>query len=211
MTQRINNRQIGFTLIELMLAMAFVGFLLLFVVFATLQVMGNYNKGTVIKEINQTARTVVEEMARLVRSTNAVAINTSALGAGRVCFGGVSYVWNLRGSQNDNRYTDNTFVTLARVEDAAGAQCATVSGSYPKVDPAKAVPLLAGNVWVQDLQVTVSSNQALVDINLRLSTANNNQPTGTSPSGNVCVGGASGDYCAVAAFGTTVSTRNGGQ
>lgn len=213
MIRRTNkSAEQGFTLVELMLAMAFVSFLLLFIIVATVQVIANYNKGTVIKQINQTARDVVEEMGRLVRASDASAINTSALSAGRVCFGGVSYVWNVRGSVNNNQYTDNSLVTLAKVDDPSGSLCASGAGGYPKVDPTKATSLLtSGQVWVQDLQVAVSSNLELVDISLRLSTAGNNQPTGTSPNGYVCLGGSDGDYCAVAAFNTTVSTREGGK
>ena len=206
-----NNEQAGFTLIELMLAMAFVAFLLMFVVFATIEVMGNYNKGIAIKEINQTARTIVEEMSRLVRSTDAEAINTARLADGRVCFGGVSYVWNIRGGVGDstpNRYTDNSLVTMARVEDAAGALC---GAGLPNVNPAQSVSLLTSQIWVQNTTVTVSPNLKLVDMRIRLSTSNDNQPNGTGPNGFVCQGGRGGNFCAVADFNTTVSTRNGGE
>jgi prepilin-type N-terminal cleavage/methylation domain-containing protein len=203
--------QAGFTLVELMLAMAFVSFILLFIVFALVEVMGSYNKGIVVKQINQTSRTVVEEMSRLGRSTDAEAVNTSAIPNGRVCFGGVSYVWNIRGNETDNRYTDGSLVTLARVEDGAGALCASGAGGYPAVDPSKAVSLLGSQVWVQDLQVAVSANLTLIDMSLRLSTADDNRPTGTGPDGFVCEGGKAGNYCAVATFSTTVSTRNGGE
>ena len=209
MTQ--HTKQGGFTLVELMLAMAFVSFILLFIVFAMLQVMGNYNKGIAIKNINQTSRTIVEEMARLVRSTSAEAINTSKVTSnGRVCFGNISYVWNVK-SGTTNKFTDNTPVTMVRVEDPSGTLC---GASLPAVDSTKATTLISGNVWVQAVQVTVSGNQKLVDFTLRLSTANENQPTGTDsvwgPS-SVCEGGSNGNYCAVAQFSTTVSTRNGGQ
>lgn len=212
MTRHTKQRtDAGFTLVELMLAMAFVAFLLIFIVFATIEVMGNYNKGLAVKEINQTSRTIVEEMGRLVRSTNAEAINTSKLGDGRVCFGGVSYVWNIRGGDGDaspNRYTDNSLVTMARVEDASGTVC---GDALPNIVKDDAVSLLTNQVWVQEASVGVSANLKLVDLSLRLSTSGDNRPTGTSPDGFVCEGGRTGNYCAVAEFGTTVSTRNGGQ
>lgn len=212
MIQRTKTHdQSGFTLVELTLAMAFVSFILLFIVFAMIEVMGDYNKGVVVKEINQTARTIVEEMSRLGRTTDTSSINTSAQDDGRLCFGSVSYVWNVRGNELDNKFTDNSLVGLARVEDPAGSLCGLVSGAYPQVDRASAVDLISDQVWVQSLNVSVSGNQKLLDINLRLSTAGDNRPTATGSSGYVCEGGKVGNFCAVAEFDTTVSTRNGGE
>lgn len=213
MTQltKYNHKQDGFTLIELLLAMTFVTFIMLFIVFTMLEVMGNYNKGIVVKEINQTARTIVEEMSRLGRATNASAIITPASNYGRLCFGSVSYVWNIRGNENSNKYTDDSFVGLARVEDPARDMCNMASGAYPNVNPSKAVSLISNQVWVQAFNVTVSGNLKLIDIDLRLSTAGDNRPTGTGAGGYVCEGGKLGNFCAVAEFSTTVSTRNGGK
>ncbi len=197
----------GFTLIELTLATAFIAFILIFMIAAMLQVMSNYNKGLAVKQINQNARTALEEMSRLIQSTNASAINTSQLANGRVCFGGVSYVWNIKGA-NTNKYTTGAAVTLVRVNDAAGALC---GGVLPNVDPANAITLLSDQIWVQSVNVAVSSNQKLVDISMSLSTANQNQPTGTDPIlGPICTGGRDSQYCAVGTFSTTVSTKDGG-
>ncbi|MGD8374058.1 MAG: type II secretion system protein [Candidatus Woesebacteria bacterium] len=211
MIQHTKSNQSGFTLVELTLAMAFVSFILLFIVFAMIEIMGDYNKGIVVKEINQTARTIVEEMGRLSRSTDASAINTSAQAEGRLCFGSVSYAWNVRGNELDNKFTDNSLVGLVRVEDPAGSLCGLVSGSYPQIDRASAIDLISDQVWVQNLNAQVSGNQKLVDIDLKLSTAGDNRPTGVGPSGYICEGGKIGNFCAVAEFNTTVSTRNGGE
>ena len=205
MTQR-TKRQEGFTLTELMFSIAFISFILLFVVFAIMEVMGTYNKGLVIKDINQAARTVTEEMGRVVRDTKAQSINTSALGNRRVCLGSISYVWNIR-SGTMNLYTDGTRVTMVRVEDPSGAMCAH---PYPSVDQDDAIELLTNQIWVQDLQMSVNPNQKLVDFNMILSTASTNAPTGSDAVlGPVCEGGKAGNYCAVARFNTTVSTRGG--
>lgn len=201
-----HTKQQGFTLVELTTAMAFVSFVLLFVVFAIFQVMGNYNKGIAVKNINQTARTIVEEVARFVRTTDAEAIDTTAINNGRVCLGGVSYVWNTKDGTT-NRYTNGTAVSMVRVEDASGVLCAPAGGPYPAIDPARATTLLSGQIWVQNVQMSVSANQKLVDITIKLSTSGNNQPTGP---GETCEGGRAGEFCAVSSFSTTVSTRNGG-
>lgn len=206
MTQQTNSQR-GFTLVELLLSMAFVGFVLLFIVFAIFQVMGNYNKGIAIKNINQTARSITEEMSRFVRSTNTEAINVNEVSRGRLCLGGVSYVWNVT-SSTTNRYTSGSPVTMARVEDPAGTLCLPAGGPYPNIDPAKATTLVSGQIWVQSVQMSISSNEMLANITIRLSTSGTNAPTGP---GGTCEGGRTGEFCAVATFSTTVSTRNGGQ
>ena len=211
MIQRTNTHhtqsQAGFTIVELTLATAFIAFILIFMLATMVQVMSNYNKGLAVKEINQTARTVSEEMGQLIQGTDASAINTAYLGNGRVCLGGVSYVWNVKGATT-NKYTTGSSFTMVRVNDTAGALC---SASLPAVNPSNASELLSGNIWVQQINVAVSSNQSLVDITIGLSTAAPNQPTGTDPLlGTVCNGGKDSQYCAVATFKTTVSTKVGG-
>lgn len=203
MTQRTNIQ--GFTLTELMLAMAFVSFILLFIVFAMLQVMGNYNKGLAIKQINQASRTVVEEISRLARATDAEAINTTQVANGRLCFDSVGYAWNTRGG-NANKYLDGSAVSMVRVEDAA--LCAS---SLPPIDPAKAKPVIANQVWVQQVSASLTANNKLFDVLIQFSTSGDNQPTVLGPTGYTCAGGNAGSFCAVASFGTTVSTRNGGE
>src|SRR6266496_1323132 len=192
---KTHQHQDGFTIIELTLATAFIAFILIFMLAAILQIMSNYNKGLAEKQINQTARTVVEEMGRLIGSTSASSINTAYIGNGRVCLGGVSYVWNVQGATT-NKYTSGSSFAMVRVNDAAGALC---SAALPAVNAANASELLSGSIWVQQVNVAVSSNQKLVDITIGLSTSSPNQPTGSDPLlGTICNGGHDSQYCAVA-------------
>lgn len=197
----------GFTLVELILATAFIAFILIFMLATMIQVMSNYNKGLAVKQINQTARTVTEEMGRLIGGTTATAINTSRIANGRVCLGGVSYVWNIRGNTT-NVYTNGTPVKMVRVNDAGGALC---GATMPAVNPANASEMLSTQIWVQQMNVTISSNQRLADITISLSTASPNHPTGTDATlGTICDGSKDSQYCAIATFRTTVATKNGG-
>jgi type II secretory pathway pseudopilin PulG len=204
---RNTTGQQGFTLVELVLATAFIAFILIFMLAAMLQTMNNYNKGLAVKQINQSARTVMEEMSRLIQATSGSAVNTAYLSNGRVCFGGVSYVWNIKGTTT-NKYTSGSSFTMVRVNDTAGALC---SAALPNINQANATELLSGQIWVQQVNVAVSSNQRLVDITIGLSTSSPNDPTGTDPIlGTICLGDRDGQYCAVATFRTTVSTKDGG-
>lgn len=87
----------GFTIIELMLAMAFISVLLVTIAMTIIQVGVIYNRGLALKEVNQAARDIASDIRRT--SIDALTLDpttdfaTSATG-GRMCFGTYSYVWN---------------------------------------------------------------------------------------------------------------------
>lgn len=216
------NHQAGFTLVELLLALAFVAFVLIFATTTIIQVMRTYNKGLAVKEINQTARASMEDMARIIKSSDSSAIVTSALTAdpgtskGRVCFGSVSYIWNFTNATL-NQYTDNSRINFARVNDPGSAMCVSSGGVYPKVNKAQATELLTNNVWVQQLNVSPSGGGTFYDVFIQLSTVED--PTSPAIVYNwanpdplqrvVCKGGIEGQFCAVANFSTSVNARGG--
>lgn len=220
------NRQAGFTLIELLLALAFVGFVLIFATTTIIQVMRTYNKGLAVKEINQTARAAMEDMSRIIKVSNPNAIASLARTApdvtgptanqGRVCFGGVSYVWNFT-NLNVNRYTDGSRVNFARVNDPGSGLCVGSPGSYPNVNRAQATELLSSNVWVQQMTVLPGVSSAFYDIFIQLSTVEDPANPAityswTDPTPErrvVCRGGNQGQFCAVSSFSTSVNARGG--
>lgn len=203
-----HSTQSGFTLIELILATSFIAFILIFMLTTMINVMSNYNKGLAVKQINQTARTVTDEMGRLIQNTNTSGMNTSRIANGRVCLGGVSYVWNVRNTTTNQFTTTGEPLRFVRVNDPGGSLC---GATLPNVNRANASEMLSSQIWVQQLNVVVSSNQKLVDITIGLSTAAPNQPTGTDAVlGTICDGGKDSQYCAISTFRTTVATKNGG-
>lgn len=220
MIRRANNHQ-GFTLIELLLALAFVGFVLIFAVTTVVQVLRTYNKGLAIKEINQTARAVTEDMTRVIRATSQYSIVTAPLvdpggNKARVCFDGVSYVWNFTNS-SANQYTDGSRVTLARVDDPGSSLCTPSGGVYPNVDRTKATALLTDRVWVHQFTVAQSVGGGFVNVFMQLSTADDitqpaliYDPTNPDPAARVsCKGGSQGQFCAVANFSSSINARGG--
>ncbi len=106
-------RQRGFTIIELMLAMAFLTFVLLFVSLSMVQMLRGYDKGVTIKQINQAGRTLTEDLARSVRTASSTQeVITDKVDLGVICVGNIAYVWNPvyrqnKTYQNVNRYTFN--------------------------------------------------------------------------------------------------------
>lgn len=207
MTRHVNAR--GFTLIELMIALAFVAFILIFATTAVIQVMQTYNKGLAVKQINQAGRTTIEDMSRFLRIADPGAVKTNALASDRrVCFGSVSYVWNLYNTPaaSTNKYDDGSPLTLTRVNDAANAMCAIVAGAYPAVPKSQATDILASNIWVMSLTVSQPTVAApLVDLSLKLAVAGD--PTITA--GQCAQGGVTGQFCATSDFSTTVMSGGG--
>lgn len=190
----------GFTLTELMLAMAFLTFVLLFVVIALLQYMSTYNKGLVYKEINQAGRTIFEEVTRSVRSSSA---NIRFMDEGRLCVGGQTYVWSTR--EITNAYVEGGDIEgIIRVPDSTGNLCSDSGGTPPNIPQTGEVIIARPNVAVQSFSAQSGDDGRLYSLNLVLSTSDDNVP----PSGSLeCPPGREGEFCAVASFDTNISTR----
>lgn len=112
MTQRDNAQ--GFTLVELMLSMAFIGALLIAVAMTSMQIMHTYTKGLTIREANQTGRAISEDIQRTVATSAPFKVDPIRTGApsealdqnyrdskyiqvsggGRLCTGSYTYAWN---------------------------------------------------------------------------------------------------------------------
>jgi len=126
----------GFTLVELMLAMAGVAVLLVSIVVTTMQLMGMYHKGLTVKSINQAGREINDMIRRdsLAASKGNLTYiepNERSGQLGRLCVGTKVYLWNtpanLRsgtgvryvnadGSQGDE-------IVFARANDVVGEYC----------------------------------------------------------------------------------------
>lgn len=207
MIRHTDNRA-GFTLIELLIALAFVAFIIMFAVTTVIQVMQTYNKGLAVKQISQAGRTTLEDLSRYLQTADPGAVNVSALANGRACFGGISYVWNLYNASGStlNKYSDNSAITFARVNDSASAMCSSSGGNYPAVPKAQATDILAGNIWVMNVAISAPSvTSPLVDITIQLAVANDPGLSG----GQCTVGGTNGQFCATSNFSTTVMTGGG--
>lgn len=205
-----HTRQSGFTLVELMLSMAFLGFLMLFVVTAVMQLIGTYNKGLVYKEINQSGRTIIEELTRNMRVSSpgsiAAPVDGGGKSTGRLCIAGQTYIWN-------SPKTNNTYASAAgggkvqgvvRIDDTTGSLCnSTAPLTKPERD--KQVVLARSNVEIHDFSLKRADNGRLITFTVVFSSTGDNAPT---PGTNDCPTGRLGEYCAVAEFNEiTVSTR----
>lgn len=176
----ITRRSDGFTLIELMLAMTFIAVLLLTIALTIIQIATIYNKGVTLKEVNQSARSINDDITRTASS--AVALNltndlrTNSAG-GRLCFGNFSYIWNTTQalSANDanlNKYEGdpNREVHLVKVPDSAKIYCSIDSSNalayqaIRAVDVSKAQELLpSGDHKLGLNQFSLPTNSVVAD------------------------------------------------
>lgn len=124
MSQRASR---GFTLIELMLSMAFVSVLLITIALTVIQMGTIYNRGMVLKDMNQSARDIADDLRRVAASSEEFAINVTGgdttdyvtikrsgqLMGGRLCTGSYSYVWNtVRAVEYGTNASDIAYYTL---------------------------------------------------------------------------------------------------
>lgn len=190
MTQQYNRQSSGFTIVELMIAMAFIALLLLAIAATVMQVGGIYNKGVTMQSVNQSGRAIVTDMKRTIGESQPFDTTTkyrpqgdprSAEGytGGRLCTGVYTYVWNigknikrtnpadpfspLDPASQANKYdgTDSQkMVRLVKVRDNGGQYC--LGDAQGPITTAGAVELLSeGNLAVQNFSIErVTTNMA---------------------------------------------------
>ena len=204
MTQQ-HKRVSGFTLVELMLSMAFVGILIVVIAVTTIHIMGTYTKGLTVREVNQAGRTISEDIQRTIATTVPFSVSPAKTGdpddepdvkyvvqsgGGRLCTGAYTYAWNygntseLSGATATpayNKYADSDdIIRFVKVSDAGGVLCAEMTRDIAR-GQAKDF-LLAGdrNLAVQEFTVSSdredeASGQALYAINLIIGTNDQEQ------------------------------------
>ncbi len=215
------TKQNGFTLIELMLAMVFVAFILVFISLTLVQMFRTYDKGNSMKQVNQAGRSVVEDISQAVRSQLPANINTNAVGVGVLCIDSVMYVWN-------PLYVGATQVTDQRAvigNAATGGMMARKTLQNPALGcPAtvaealtrpitQETQLLSGQTRVLRSTVTRLDTR-LVKLDMVIGTYDRNEiVSGTTryltasrqPDNSFsCLTGNDGNYCAFAEFSTVV-------
>lgn len=208
-----NNRQKGFTIVELLISMVFLTFILVFTATVMVQIMRTYNKGLAVKEIDQNGRAMVEEISRnvrLVQAANASSTDplayTAATDEGRLCVGQTSYVWN-QPNANDNKFDNDAPVDIVKISDPTAQYCRDTSTLIPR---SEAIQLSDGRVRIPELSAQRSGDGRLLDIKAVFSTNNQDAPVLEDGRYTCDVSNFFGSFCAVGEFESTVYLRNGG-
>ena len=95
-----NHHQSGFTIVELLLALTFFSFILLFATAGFIQINRSYNKGLTVKQMNETGRLVLEDITRAIRATPSgdvqilPAVDAPNVAIRRLCAGSTRFGWN---------------------------------------------------------------------------------------------------------------------
>lgn len=175
--------KLGFTLIELMLAMTFISILLVSIAMTTVQIGNIYNKGVTLREVNQAGRAISNEFQRSITSAQPFDVTPKVddsadtagsryvdhQGGGRLCLGQYSYAWNygtaLAGGTGApmifNRYEDDQAVRFVKVSDPSAALCRELDS---KIQSTEATEMLASgdrDLAMQDFDITRSSRDPL--------------------------------------------------
>lgn len=201
----LRSYQKGFTLIELMLSMAFVGVLLLAISVTSMHIMNTYTKGLTVREVNQVGRTITEDMYRTIATATPFIVSPAKTGApsdnvhskyvvqaggGRLCTGAYTYAWNYGSTRELSGTTAvpmyNTYnsgddeIRFIKVGDPGGVLCADMT---QQIDRAQAKDLLVAgdrNLAVHSVVIAqgaedAASGQALYAISITLGTNDQEQ------------------------------------
>ena len=212
----------GFTLVELMLAMAFIAVLLISIALLVMQIGKLYDRGITLRQVNISGRTISDDIERTISASTTV--DTSRIADGRLCTGEYSYVWNTAEQlkfetpeAEKNKYTSlapsGKYPRLVKVPDATRALCAV---SLPNVSYAQAVELLPPgdrSLAVHRLAVTSDVNdivtkQQLYRVVFLLGTDELGEINTASGNCNPTAG-SSLSHCAINQFSLTVRAGSG--
>lgn len=187
------SRHQGFTITELMFAMSFLAMLMLILLGATIQLTRTYNKGLTLKRVNQSGRTVGDEMTRAIQHSAGVTLT----GNDRLCLGGVSFAWVSPGNEDaisQNRYRDDTSQPIDGLVKVQENLCD--SPTQP-IEKSKATQLLDDGLVVRSIDLMPSPSSKLVNLRYVIST----------PGEDLIACSGDDDFCALNRFDISVYAR----
>lgn len=218
----------GFTLIELMLSMAYLSILLVMIGMLTMQITNIYTRGVTMRTVNQSGTDIVDDITTTLNqalSTNVQFVSMergATVVGGRLCTGISTYAWNYSTAINHllvgaNTYTNRSSynIRFVKVPDGGNTLCHRANGrdhdsGYPEIDHTQAVELLpqgdrslALSGFSQTAQSLVGG-QTIYAISLTLGTDDQADIVDNSCQGT-------SNYCAVDTFTFTARAAGGNQ
>ena len=185
------NKQAGFTLVEISMAMAIFTFMLLVVSMAYINIARLYNASTAARNVQQNNRFAMEQISRVARSSvSADEVPDSAMVQQGVCFKSSSgeqlfYLHSLSAAQ------DTEF------ELRQSSSCNNPTDGNSKV-------LTSSGVYVAKLEAKRIQNTITISMwmSARVDLLDTNDPSGLK-----CKTGAGTEFCAINKLTTTVELR----
>lgn len=186
----IKANEKGFTLIELMLAMTFFSFILLFVTTGFIIVNRAYNKGLTVKLVQDEGRGLIEELTREIRTAGDSGVNV-----------GTSDCISVNGTMYYLNKPINTDPPYRLYKLQTGITCDTY-------DPVQTdgEDVLEERVGVQYIEASDISGTGVYSIKIVLSTMEEDLIVTTGQDAE-CTTGSGSQYCDIVTMTTVVSTR----
>jgi hypothetical protein len=223
--------QLGFTLVELMLAMGFVSTLLLAILLTTMQIGGIYNRGLTLKEVNQASRALTSEFQRSISASMPFSLDerhyVTQPDGGRLCLGNYSYIWNYGAAisegdiNNLNRYDDgekrDEVIHLVKIYDPSLHYCTerdsriSSTGSVELLQAGEYSLALHGfEIYSNETTYDAKANQRLYYVGIVVGTNEQEALMHNPNSDSACKPpiDAGGMYCAVNKFNILVRAGN---
>ena len=192
----IKGNEKGFTLVELLLAMAFFSFILMFITTGFIIINRAYTKGINVKLVQDEGRQLIEDFTRNMRTSSPASISTTPPGDKCMTISGVRYYWSIPINSTDA----NSPNKLMREE---GLGC----GDPINTTNPGGVSMLDERVGVQFIDVRLMTGSSSVySVKIVLSTATTNL-VGVAGENAECTIGSGDQYCDIVTFSTLVSTR----
>ncbi len=203
------NQTNGFTIIELMIALTFIAFLLIFIVIMTMRITQMYSKGMTLKSINQSSRTIVEQMARDISASTQPETKNVDGAATILCTSGATYLWNpMSKIETGNAQLNNISYKAGTQEEDIPVYLVRSTKTDVCADSGKVnsleysdesnQELLSSAAAVIDVQLSkMAGSPKLQKLNVKLGTPDK---TAYEPGENTCLSGSAGDFCATAEF-----------
>ncbi|MEI6850431.1 MAG: hypothetical protein WCK26_00510 [Candidatus Saccharibacteria bacterium] len=190
----MNQKNKGFTLIELMLAMGFVSALLLAIAMTVIQIGNIYNRGITYKNVNQVGGSIANELQRSIDSSSPFNVTPNGTNyidkpwGGRLCTGNYSYIWNNGSALSPTLNTDRNIyktstneINFVKIYDSQSTYCAN---PLQKIDEVNAIELIDPGQYdlaIHGFSITSSttaddpnSGQRLYTVQFTLGTNNQN-------------------------------------
>ena len=211
----------GFTLVELMLALAFLSFILILVLGGFLLITRNYNQGVTSARVHQAGRNLLEQMVREVRQSNSTPLfyrlEASPDGASQafICYSGGTYrVWDQATNPDNYGKIDRIPVdlTAACKEKLKYDQPNNIRVQFDNISNSKTL-LDRDEVYVTSIDFTpVNSSNELFNLELSLTTSSivsdlglDDNSDGRNETCNVSTSGS--EFCDIVTLGTVLSLR----
>ena len=202
----------GFTIVELLVAITFFSFLLLLITYGFVQINRAYTRGITTKTLQESARTITEDLARTLRISDNVSITppgaTTPENGWKMLLGDDCYVWNQQSLTNStsSERTTRTYTSGNTISMLKGDSSLCSLSSIPEDNDYEIV--LDDRAIVQQFSVAnVGPSVFKVVVVLSTEDANNNdlEAYGYTAKCKVQIGD---QFCDVARYETSIFTRN---